>query len=52
MKTFEETLEWAKGYILIAIGRGDYEGAVWSVVVSAWERGYKEGQKEAKKVKK
>lgn len=29
---FEEIVEWARGYILIAIGKGTYAKAVWEVM--------------------
>lgn len=35
-----EMVEWARGYLLIAIGEGKFKDAVWMVVNQSWKGGY------------
>jgi hypothetical protein len=46
--THDEMVAWAKGYILIGVGEGNFSSAVWTVVNQAWQRGYYAAQNKPK----
>ncbi len=45
--TFQERVDWAKGYLLISIGRGEFESAMWSICSTFNSEAYESGKKEA-----
>lgn len=49
---FSEKIDWATGYLTLAIGRGDFRGAVNLILqqaeTSGYRRGYSSGQEAAK----
>lgn len=46
--TFNETLDWARGWLLISIGKGDFESATYAIIYAAWTNGYNEGKEKSK----
>ena len=48
MNTLNEVIEWARGYVLIAIGKGEYDMSIWRVAQASWQLGFEQGKKEGK----
>lgn len=44
MSSFQELVDWARGYVLIEIGAGKFKDAMWYVVDRAWHGGLTRGQ--------
>ncbi len=40
----DEVVAWSRGYLLLAIGRGDFQNAVWTVVSQAYGKGKQDGK--------
>jgi hypothetical protein len=38
--SLDELVDWARGYLLIEIGKGGYQSAVWLICQQAWQRGH------------
>ena len=44
--SLQQLVDWAAGYILVAVGRGDFRSAVDAMVRQAYSNGYKAKVKE------
>ena len=44
--TFGELVDWARGHLLLEIGAGRFQQAVWMIVQQAWQSGYEKGKAE------
>jgi len=42
--TLTELADWSRGHVLIEIGKGKYESAVYYALSIAWARGFEEGK--------
>jgi len=49
---FKELVDWARGYVLVGIGKGDFDGAIMSVIMTTFQWKEHKDEQQAKKEKK